>query len=174
MSSEAICLLLASTGDGFLTRRLRYRRGHRHLWVDILFLFHCHVLLALLDDYFAAIHDVHSLRSRLAFQLATIKGVIHIFHLTSSLFLPPSDIIPLPSYVRRDTHLSLPFLTQHALKSRREVTKNFLHHQISKYSSQKIVNLHYSSAFFCRFMHYFSAILLYLQQKYNDYGYFAY
>ena len=28
---------------------------------------------------------------------------------SSSLFLPPSDIIPLPSYVRWDTHLSLPF-----------------------------------------------------------------
>ena len=37
----------------------------------------------------------------------------------------------------------------------------------------KIVNLHYYSAFFSYFMHYFSAILLSLQQKYNDYGYFT-
>ena len=42
------------------------------------------------------------------------------------------------------------------------------------YFPQKYVNLHYFSAFFLCFMHYFSAILLSLQQKYNDYGYFAY
>jgi len=39
---------------------------------------------------------------------------------------------------------------------------------------QKINNLHYFSAFFFRFVHSFSAFLLSLQQKYNDYGYFAY
>ena len=42
------------------------------------------------------------------------------------------------------------------------------------YFSQKYVNLHCLSAFSFYFMHYFSAILLSLQQKYNDYGYFAY
>ena len=39
---------------------------------------------------------------------------------------------------------------------------------------QKIVKLHYFGAFFLRFVHYRSAFLLYLQQKYNDYGYYTY
>jgi len=40
--------------------------------------------------------------------------------------------------------------------------------------SVKIVNFALSKCVFLNFVHYFSAILLYLQQKYNDYGYFAY
>ena len=40
---------------------------------------------------------------------------------------------------------------------------------------QKYVNLHYASAFFFHFMHSYSAISLYLQQKkYNNHGYYAY